>query len=267
MSASSRPRRLAAASTVLGAALLLAACSGSSTPAGSESSVASTPAASSAAPTEAAAPNGVEKKTAQEILDESVAAAQEETSVRIQAVSEGENSFDFDLTASKGQGGYGRISADGSTVEVVVTTDSIYIKSDAAFWEKTYGPDAAAQIGDKWVQQATTTGSFSDVASLTDLDQVVEGLLNPSGEITKGEVGETDGRPAVALVSESGTLWVATTGDPLPLAIEQKEGGGRATFTDWSGTFSLPVPPADQVVAESDLPVPTLPPTASPTAS
>lgn len=266
MSASSRPRALGAAAA-LGAALLLAACSGSTTPSASGSSSAAPTSSSSASASEPAAPNGIEKKTAQEILDESVAAAQEQSSVRIQAISEGENAFDFDLTATKGQGGYGRITADGSTVEVVVTTDSIYLKSDQAFWEKSYGAEAAAQIGDKWVQQASTTGSFSDVASLTDLDQVVEGLLNPSGEISKGEVGESDGQPAVALLSESGTLWVATTGDPLPLAIEQEEGGGRATFTDWSAPFTVPVPPADQVVPESELPVPTLPPTASPTAS
>jgi hypothetical protein len=92
---------------------------------------------------------------------------------------------------------------------------------------------------------------------------VLDGLLNPSGEITKGTVGEADGQPAVPLESSDGTLWVATTGEPLPLLIEQNDGAGRASFGEWSAPVEIPVPPADQVVTEDQIPLPSLEPSAS----
>jgi hypothetical protein len=257
----SRARAAALATVSVAATLALAACGGGTTPAASPASGSASAATSAAAEQ---TPNGAADKSAQEILADAQAAAKTQSSVRVAADSAGANAFDFDLQLSQGSGGQGSITVEGKTLQIIATGDKVYIKSDATFWEENIGAEAAAQLGDKWLEVPATGSAFSDVASVADYDQVIGGLLEPSGEITKGQVAEAEGQPAVALNSENGTLWVATTGLPLPLLIEQQgSDGGRATFTEWDAPVTVAAPPADQVVTEDSLPLPSVEPSAS----
>ena len=77
--------------------------------------------------------------------------------------------------------------------------------------------------------------------------------LTPSSDIAEGQTGSFEGQPAVALTSNDGTMWVATTGQPLPLGIEQGSAGNKAAFTGWGASVTLPVPPADEVISIADV--------------
>ena len=51
-----------------------------------------------------------------------------------------------------------------------------------------------------------------------------------------------NGIKAIALVSTSGKLWVATTGDPLPVQIDTGTAGEALVFSDWGAKVDVPVP-------------------------
>jgi hypothetical protein len=215
------------------------------------SSGASGVATTSAAPT----PNGVESKAADAILADALTAAKAQTSMTMKSTGGGTGSTSFDLTLGKGVGGYGTIVNDKGKLEVVLTSDTFYLKATGSEWDSRMGSKASALIGDKWLSDpVSSTSDFADLVDIFTYDKALESFLTPSSAVTKGRVGDVNGAPAVALQSDNGTLWVATTGPALPLLIEQTgSSGGRAEFSGWSASVTLPVPPADQVIAFADV--------------
>ena len=53
-----------------------------------------------------------------------------------------------------------------------------------------------------------------------------ENMTKPEGDVTKGDTKTIDGTPAIGLVDSKGggKLYVATTGEPVPLSIEDSSG-------------------------------------------
>ncbi len=194
--------------------------------------------------------NGVEAKSAEQILAAAKAAALAQSSVHLKTVSSSTTAFD--LTLSKDAGGYGSITRDGGPLEVVSTPSTLYMKSTAAEWESRLNAKAAAVIGTKWVSIPTSDSAFSQTEDLFAYAKMLEGILSPSSAIAKGQTGTFDGQSAVGLTSSDGTLWVATTGQPLPLGVEQGS-GNKATFTDWGAPVTVPIPPTDQVISIDDV--------------
>ena len=67
--------------------------------------------------------------------------------------------------------------------------------------------------------------SSASLAQFADFDTAVGQFIKPDGAITKGEQKDITGQPAIALKSTNGSLWVATTGEPLPLQISDGKPG------------------------------------------
>jgi hypothetical protein len=221
-----RPAKVLA--TAIAVLVLVTAC-GSSGGGGSASS----PSASS---------NGVAALSAQEILDKASAAAKAQKSVYVKGSgTSGADSVAVDLKLRNGGGAVGSITTGGATIQLISTGTTVYIKADKAFWTS-FGNDAAAQvIGDRWVKAPATDASFKDLASMGDFTAAIESFLSPSGTLTKGSEKTIDGTAAVGVQSSNGTLWVATTGDPLPIKIESS-GSGGLTFADWGAVVDVTAP-------------------------
>jgi len=229
-----RPSKLMSAVAV-SAALLLAGCGGSS--------------ASSAASSTAPASNGVADKTADQILAATTAAAKAQTAVHVSGKgTSGGQTMGIDLQLSKGKGGFGSITLAGDTLKIVSDGTTVYFKGDKTFWTNQASAAAAALIGDRWLKAPVTNASFASLAQFADFDTAVGQFIKPDGAITKGEQKSVNGTPAVALVSTSGSLWVATTGDPLPLQISNGKPGEELTFADWGKAVDV----TSQIPAEKD---------------
>jgi hypothetical protein len=199
--------------------------------------------ASTAAPS--ASTNGISSMSVTEILDKTAAAAKAQKSVHISG--KGTNSgqaFAIDMTLRNGGGGTGSISIDTDTLNLVSTGSTLYIKADKAYWTKYANATAAAVIGDRWVKVPASDASYQDLGSLADFTASLDSYLKPSGTPTKGGEKTIAGRPAQGLVdSDGGTLWIATTGDPVPLLIESTgTSGGAITFADWNKTVDVTAP-------------------------
>jgi hypothetical protein len=140
----------------------------------------------------------------------------------------------------------------GATLDIISTGTKVYVKGDKAFWDSQAGEGAYELIGDKWVA-STSDKDLESFKDFTDFTTAVSQMLTPSGTLSKTEPSTVDGQAVIGLQDgEKGTLWVATTGDPLPLKIDGGSEGG-VTFSDWGATVTITEPAAADVLDPSQI--------------
>ncbi len=190
--------------------------------------------------------NGVEAKSATEILEATKQASAEATSVHIAGsiVSEGKPiTLDMELLA--GKGGQGKIGQEGFTIDLVETEGSVYINGSAAFYRHVGGTAAAQLLQGRWLKAPSNSGELASLASLTNLSKLIDTALASHGTLSKGAKTTVEGQPAIAIndTSKGGTLYVATTGKPYPLEIA-KNGteSGKVLLDRWDEPVTLSAP-------------------------
>lgn len=144
----------------------------------------------------------------------------------------------------------GTIDLGAFKLEIIKIGDDVYLKAPDDFWSSQVPAAQAstllALIKGKYVKVDGKSASF---AELTD-NFKPENLLKPEGDITKGDTKTIDGTPAIALVDKTGSkLYIATTGDPVPLSIEDSAsgGGGSIQFKDYNVPVQITAPAASDV--------------------
>lgn len=252
--AKSRRLRLSAGAVALLLAGTLAACGGddssdstSTSAAAPETSAQTTPAETTETTTE---DNGVAELSADEILAKATEAAKGATAVRVSGAME---ELELDISLVKGRGATGSITQDGAKAEIIVVDDEIFLKGDEAFYQSLGGDAIVRLLGDKWLKVPAGGEGFESFEQITDMDALLGQALKPEGEtLTKGEVTDLDGTPAVPLRTDrrKGTLYIATEGEPFPLKIIGDGDRGEITFDGWNEPAEL-VAPTDVIdVAE-----------------
>lgn len=156
----------------------------------------------------------------------------------------------------------GSLSMMGGTAEIISTGDETWFKPDDAFWDATAGAQAdqvKSMVGDKWVVMPP---GQSDVASLCDLDQLLDQVGSKDGieDAKKGETEDVDGEEAVVVegkTEEDDPLkaWIATEGEHHILKMEVTQGDepGTITFSEFDEDFEVQPPADDQVVDFSQM--------------
>jgi hypothetical protein len=190
--------------------------------------------------------NGIASKTSTQIVAASKAAADGAATVHISGsiVNEGKPlTIDMELLA--GKGGHGRITLEGLSINLIRVAGAVYINGSQAFYRRVAGPAAAQLLQGKWLKAPENSGNFASLASLTDLGKLIDTTLGSHGTLARGATTTVDGQKAVAIndVTQGGTLYVATTGTPYPLAIAKRgAGGGRIVFDRWDQPVTLTAP-------------------------
>jgi hypothetical protein len=190
--------------------------------------------------------NGIASKTPTEILSAATAAADSASSVHVSGsiVSAG-SPFTLDLELVKGKGGRGQISEGGLSFNLILLDGTAYISGSPAFYSHFGGPAAAQLLEGKWLKAPASSGTFSSLGSLTDLNQLLNTALSDHGVLAKGPPTTIDGQPAVSVTdaSHGGTLYVATTGKPYPIEISKSGAtGGKISFGSWNAPITLAAP-------------------------
>jgi hypothetical protein len=190
--------------------------------------------------------NGVESKSAQQILEATKAAASSAVSVHIEgSIQANGKPISLDMELLAGKGGKGTISQEGFTVQIVQSGGAVYINGSSAFYTHVAGPTAAALLQGKWLKAPAGSGELASLASLTDLGKLLDTALSGHGAVTKGPVKTVNGQKAIELrdATKDGSLFVATTGQPYPLQI-LKSGGetGKVTFDRWNKPVTITAP-------------------------
>jgi hypothetical protein len=246
---------------VSAAALLAAACSSaSSTTAGAPSGSGSASATASA--TAPASGGEVAGLPAADILGRAKTAFKKATSVHVTGGgSSGQDAFKVDMRYSAAGKAIGTIETGGQTVELRRAGQVVYIKADKNFWTSVAGAQAGTLFGSKYVKAPLTDKRITAVVSLTDMGSFIDSALSATGPVTKGAATTVNGTPAIGLTTKTSsagsTLYVATTGEPVPLEVKPEAGGtdtGKVDFVDYGAAVDVPTPPAAQTVAVSALP-------------
>ncbi|WP_158715077.1 hypothetical protein [Kitasatospora phosalacinea] len=243
------------------AAALAVGCGSSGGPDGAGSAAGSTaggPAASgtgSAVSASAAAAtrdgdNGVAQLPADEVLQRAAQALKDAGAVRtVGTVSSQGARIDLDLrldtsghcTGTLGQSGVG-------SFQVVKAGPDLWVKPDEEFW-LSHGGEALSQlVGDRYLKTTSDNPDFAEIGELCDLGALADQLGTGRTGLAKGDPTTVQGRPALTLTADSdsdsgtgtgpGTLYVATTGSPVPLKLAKST--GAVEFSD----FGTPVPSA-----------------------
>jgi len=188
--------------------------------------------------------NGEAAKAPKQVVADALAAAVGAKGVHVSgSILSSGTTLTLDLRIVKGAGGSGQMSQQGLSFKLIRVGDKAYINGSDAFWKKFGGAGVATLLHDKWLSGSATTGNFASLTALTDIPKLFNGALGSHG--TLKNAGETTykGQKAVAIKDSSngGTLYVAATGTPYPIAIVSgKE--GAITFDEWNKTVSISAP-------------------------
>jgi hypothetical protein len=200
--------------------------------------------------------NGVAAKSASEILAATRTAAQSASSVHVIAhtkITHG-GSLKLDASLAKTQG-HAQVSFYGLTIAVIRDGDTLYVKGNqgfAASLERSLG--VKVPVG-TWLK-GPAKGALGQIGAFTEIETELPTMLSGSGPIAKGAKTKIDGQPAIALKEirklYTGTLYVATTGQPYPLKLTKSptQAGpgesGETTFTNWNDPVTVS-PPANAI--------------------
>jgi hypothetical protein len=231
---------------VAATALLTAAC-------GPDKSGAAggTPASTATTPTKPAG-NGIEAKSADEILSAATAAFARAKSVHLKGtmVDSGETvGLNLSLGAAGARGTVRAPIEKGKSVSISIlsTKRNFYLKSQE-MWRSVGGAQMADLIGDRWVLiPEKNNADFKDFERMTDLKKFANDVFKTPGTVIKGKTTVIDGVPAIGLRGSDGTLYVATTGTPYPLKIvpsKPVKPGEELAFLDYDAPLDV-TPPAN----------------------
>jgi hypothetical protein len=192
--------------------------------------------------------NGVEDKSATEIVQTAKETAKSADSVHIAGTINAGGKVTLDLSLARGKGGKGKIQTNNMTFEIISTGGKVYFKTNAAALQQLGGGIAAQLLAGRWIIAPSSLGQLSSLTSLTDMGKLFDSLTSSLGTLTKGGTSDVDGQPAISVTSTrpagGGTLYVATTGDAFPLKLEgSKSNAGTITFDQWNEPVELKPPP------------------------
>jgi hypothetical protein len=185
--------------------------------------------------------NGIASKSATQILSESKAAADSASSVHVSgSIKSGAVPVTIDLDLAAGKGARGEISENGASFKLILVGGTAYISGSPAFYRSLGGSAAAQLLDGKWLRASATSGEFASFGSLANMTQLINTTLAAHGVLVKGATSTVNGQRAIAVTdtAKSGTLYVATTGKPYPVAIAK---GGSESGTILFGNWNRPV--------------------------
>ena len=188
--------------------------------------------------------NGEGTKAAAQVVADAKAASVGASTVHISGAGQtGGEPLKLDLYLVAGKGGRGRLTVNGLTFQIIRVRGKAYFKGSSSFWRNFGGAAAAALLQGRWLEAPATTGRFSSFTPLTDIGKLFNLVFSITDRLRNDGVKTVGGVKVVAIrdTSKAGTLYVAATGTPYPVAIRQ-QGNGELTFDGWNAPVSLAAP-------------------------
>jgi hypothetical protein len=190
--------------------------------------------------------NGEASKSPAQVLADARQAAATATAVHVlgQLVSSGQP-IKLDMTTS-GKDGKGTMSESGLSFDFVRVGDKVYIRGSDAFWKRFGGMAAAQLLHGRWLVASATKGPLASITTLMSVGRLFQQAASGHGKLTND--GETTyrGQKVVAIrdTRKGGTLYVAATGTPYPVAIVRSGVGknGAVVFDDWNTSVVVKAP-------------------------
>jgi hypothetical protein len=189
--------------------------------------------------------NGEAKKSAADVVADAKQAALAAESVHVAgAITDNGAPLSLDLQLLTGVGAKGTMSENHLPFDLIRVGDSAYIKGSDAFLKKFAGAGGQALLHGKWLKGSATTGDLAAITPLTDVRKLFNASLGSHGTLKNRGETTHDGKKVVAIedTTRGGTLYVAATGTPYPVAISETKGRGELRFDKWNESVSVKAP-------------------------
>ena len=149
--------------------------------------------------------------------------------------------LDFTLKAQKSGDLEGTFRQGGSTYQVILVGDQLFVKLDAATVEQKYGQAAATLVGDRWIKTSSDNSDFESLTSLT-FPNLAQSLNKATATGTPPEAGTVNGQPVVTIVLSNGNkLSVADSGPAYPVRTVESD-QTVIDFADYNAVPPVTVP-------------------------
>ncbi len=197
--------------------------------------------------------NGVHHLSPERILKRAHRASRRAESVTVSgsfAAEDGTRNYRFYMT-KRAVGGYMTSPTYGS-VDLVALQGKVYLRAGAQLYRQLLRPQAAQAAMGKWLQISPRTARATGLLRWTDKDAYIESLLEPqlTARLKKVEVDDVKGVAAVGLTEPgTGTLSVATVGEPYPLQVRPAERSvDPVVLQDWNAAPVIQAPTPQETV-------------------
>jgi uncharacterized protein YceK len=187
--------------------------------------------------------NGVQDMDAEEIWQAAFDALADAQSYRLK----GEGTMDDGQSLAidavyAGDLAQGTITMSGLELEVILAEDGGYVRATEDFWRANLPAEQAdvliPLLGDRYMKLPAS--------EVEDFVLRPEDLFEDPQGLTKGEITEYKGQPAITVTdSEGNELYVALVGEPYPLASISPD--GTVEVLDIDEPVTIEAPPADEV--------------------
>jgi hypothetical protein len=211
--------------------------------------------------------NGVASKSPAEILASAISAAQQASSVHIQASSaNGPLTLTLDMSYAK-NGAHGTVSLPNLDYQLIRIGNTLYVSGNSHFYRElaqTLSGHTATAVAElppgTWLRAAASSGPASGLADITEMNSELALILGRGTSVAKGAQTSVDGQQAIELKETAklydGSLFIATTGKPYP--VLQRETGretGQTRFGDWNKPVTLTPPANATAISQLEHPV------------
>jgi hypothetical protein len=243
-------------SALLAAAGLCAAGCGGGSSAPSSGPTTSVTAVGTSTPTPTVSPtgpNGIASLSPSAALSKVSAAAAAQTSVHITGtVAQGKDTLGLDVQAGL-TSGQGELRVGGGEVQLRLVNGTIYLNGDVkGLVALGFPKQTATASANKWIGAQASATSLSALLSFSDL---VKSIVTPHGTVVAGRTTTVNGVSVYTLVDKTkdgGTLYIATTGEPLPVQVVNAKPHEKLSFSEWSAPISV-TPPAKVIPVPSSV--------------
>lgn len=200
--------------------------------------------------------NGIADMESGQILTELQDAVAAAESVQLTGeLSDGGQDLVIDMTYGPDSAA-GTIASEGIEFEFLSVDGDVYMKASADTWDSFGGAGLGQLIGDLYVLVPSDDAALGEMTEIVDREAFVREIFSDvdAEGATKGEETEIDGRPALGLSSDDGSvLYIATTGDPLPIQIAAPEGETGSLDFEWDIDVDITAPDEADVADLSEL--------------
>jgi hypothetical protein len=153
----------------------------------------------------------------------------------------------LDLHLVRNTGAVGRMGLKGGTIKLVRVGSKVYMNGNTAFWAAYGGPAAAQLYANRWLTIPTSSAQIAPFVALTDIDKLFGGAVGSHGKIEKDGTITYRGHKVIVLKEAGGaggTLYVAASGTPYPLALLGPGAGAQGTlaFDQWNRKVPISAP-------------------------
>jgi hypothetical protein len=190
--------------------------------------------------------HGVASKPPLAILAAAQAASASATSVHVSGSIEGASAHEsFEIEILAGKGTRGTVRTDGASFELIETGGTVYVKGDAAFYERIGGRLAAQRLNGKWLKAPVSDPKLAPVLRLTDLNSLIAVSLAGHGRLASAGTTVVGGVPVVGVrdAAKGETVYVATHGPPYPIQISKRGiDAGTITLDRWNTPIVIQPP-------------------------